>query len=183
MEAQLLLWLHGHGNAALDALFVLTHVLGSLPFCVALVLAAAAWHGRRREGRHTRLWVAVGIGVWVLQKGLKLWWGRPRPELWPRLVEQDGFSFPSGHALASAAFYPLLAWVLAQRYPRRAGPLYALGFGLPLAIGIGRLYLGLHWPSDVLAGWVLGGLLSTAAVARLTRGDGPASPVDPADGP
>lgn len=98
---------------------------------------------------------------------------RARPDLWPRLGAwpplegPGGHSFPSGHALASATFYPLLAAELARRRPELKGLAYACGVGLPAFIGVGRLYLGVHWPSDVLAGWTLGALQALLATRAL----------------
>jgi len=63
---------------------------------------------------------------------------------------------PSSHAVASATFYPLLAWSIGRRFGRMRKPAYAAAAFLPLFIGVGRLYLGVHWPTDVLIGWTLG---------------------------
>jgi undecaprenyl-diphosphatase len=100
-------------------------------------------------------------------EALKAVVARPRPALWPWLVPQAGFSFPSGHALAAASFYPVLAWEAGCVRPLRRrwfAVLAALGV---LWLGLGRLYLGVHWPSDVLAGWALGAAQSGLALAGL----------------
>lgn len=160
-EATLLLSIHGLSSPFLDMLFRLSHEIGTLRFCAVLVLAATAWHGLRGERREALAWLGVGLATLILFLSLKPAFARPRPELWPRLVGDTGFSFPSGHALASATFYPLLAWVTLRL--RRAA--FALvGIGLPLFIGFGRLYLGVHWPTDVLAGWALGAAQAAAAL-------------------
>jgi undecaprenyl-diphosphatase len=69
------------------------------------------------------------------------------------LVEEPGFSFPSGHALAAATIFPIVAGAVG---PPSLGKLARTAAGaLAAYVGVGRLYLGLHWPSDVLAGWAL----------------------------
>jgi undecaprenyl-diphosphatase len=95
--------------------------------------------------------------------------GRTRPELWPRIIEVSSFSFPSGHALAGMSLYPLLGWMALRSRPVGQWVGFACGAFVGAFIGVGRLYLGVHWPSDVLAGWVLGLALSVGAVAWLRR--------------
>jgi undecaprenyl-diphosphatase len=167
MEATFLQWIHACANPLLDAAFWLSHQLGRFEFCVALVLAAAAWHLGRGERSWALTWVAVGAGVALSQTGLKELVQRPRPELWPRLISEGSFSFPSGHAMASAAFYPLLAHDAAAHRPEWRRLAYAVGALLALFVGVGRLYLGVHWPTDVLAGWTLGLALALVAVRLL----------------
>lgn len=164
-ETALLLSIHGLSSPLLDMLFRLSHELGTLPFSAVLVLAAVAWHRRCGERREALAWLVVGLTTLVLHLSLKPIFGRPRPDLWPRLVGDSDFSFPSGHALVSAAFYPLLAWVTLRL---RRVAFVLVGVGLPLFVGFGRLYLGVHWPTDVLAGWTLGAAQAAAAI-RWTR--------------
>ena len=167
MEADLLLWIHRHASPALDAAFVLSWVFGTRRFCVPLVLIAVAWHLARRERREALAWAAVGLAVAVLPELLKAVFARPRPALWPWLLPTTGYAFPSGHAVAGTAFYPLLGWLaLRHRGLGRVGYLAGALFGV--YVGVGRLYLGVHWPSDVLAGWALGAALSGGAVVALT---------------
>jgi undecaprenyl-diphosphatase len=150
-------------------LFVLSHVLGSLPVGIGIVLLAALAERTRGEVAGARTWIVLGLTTPLLFAGIKEIVGRPRPDLWPRLVEPGGWSFPSGHALASATFFPVLAWTLSRRFPGYAPVLWSLGLALPLVIGLGRLYLGVHWPTDVLAGWAMGSLQSVLAIAWLRR--------------
>jgi membrane-associated phospholipid phosphatase len=170
METRLLLWIHGLSRPALDDLFVFSHVLGTLPFCVALVAGAALWHRVRGERREAALWIVLGLTTYLVQAGLKAALARPRPALWIPLVTETNFAFPSGHALAAATFYPLLAYLATRGAPRAAKAVgYLLAAAVALYIGVGRLYLGVHWPSDVLAGWILGILQTAAGVLWLER--------------
>lgn len=113
-----------------------------------------------------RLWLTAAavvaaslIGGWAvdLVKGLVL---RARPELVPHLVDASGYSFPSGHATSSAVVYLTLAALAGQVTRDRAARRYLLVVAVLLAgaIGCSRVYLGVHWPSDVIAGWSFGTL-------------------------
>ena len=132
-------------------------------------------------------WLAAGFGAWLLQEGLKRVFDRPRPDLWPRLLvfppvaDPNSLSFPSGHALASAALYPLLAYLLTRHASATARRVaLAVGAAISLWIGFGRLYLGAHWPSDVLAGWTIGAVLAFVAVRGLDALPPPPPPGPPA---
>jgi membrane-associated phospholipid phosphatase len=168
MEAEVLLAIHSHASPLLDRLFIVSHQLGTLWFLGPLVLAVALWHGKRGETREGWIWILAGVSTVLIQDIVKILVARPRPGLWPRLVPEAWFSFPSGHALASATLYPLLAWDLTrtQRPAVRAFAL-AAGVALSLFIGFGRLYLGVHWPTDVAAGWAIGALQAMLAIRQL----------------
>jgi undecaprenyl-diphosphatase len=99
--------------------------------------------------------VAMGIGLSTLLKGLFL---RPRPDLVAHLVEVQTTSFPSGHAMNSAIVYLTLGGLLARAEKRRPLRIYliAAAIALTVTVGFSRVYLGVHWPSDVAAGWCVG---------------------------
>ncbi len=158
-----MLRVHAHANPWLDVLFVASDALATVRFCGLLVLLVIAVHALRREPRAALVWCLLGASVMALQSGLKQFIDRPRPRLWPWLVSASGPAMPSGHALASAAFYPLLGHLLARWHPPGARVYRAFGWLLPPLIGCGRVYLGVHWPSDVLVGWALGALLGGLA--------------------
>jgi len=167
-----MLWIHRHGRPVLDTAFVFSANLGSFWLCTPLTLLAAAWHLRRRENLEARAWVALAILVGALPELLKLAIGRPRPRLWPWLLPAFESSFPSGHSVAGAAFYPFLGWLALRGHDRGAAG-YALGLVVAAYVGVGRMYVGVHWPSDVLAGWVLGVAISAATVWRLGEAQRP----------
>jgi len=125
----------------------------------------------RRDARMALAWLLVGAATFLIPELLKHAIARPRPMLWPRLVHLGGFSCPSGHAVGSTAFYPLLAWDALRSFPRMVWASYAIGFVPAVFIGVGRMYLGVHWPSDVVAGWALGTVLSACAVVWIEAGE------------
>lgn len=101
--------------------------------------------------------VAVTGGV-ALSEGMKHLFARPRPELVAHLVEVQTASFPSGHAMLSAVTYLTLGALLARIQSRNRLKAYVVSVAilLTLMVGASRIYLGVHWPTDVLAGWCAG---------------------------
>ncbi|HEY6554559.1 MAG TPA: phosphatase PAP2 family protein [Vicinamibacteria bacterium] len=181
MDTAILLWIHRHANVAFDVAALFSWLLGTMWFCAPLTLVAVGVHLRRREGREAVAWLLLAISAAVLTELLKAAVGRPRPTLWPWLLPTTGYSFPSGHAIVGAAFYPFLGW-LVLRSRDRGGFGYVLGFAIGAFVGVGRMYVGVHWPSDVLAGWAIGLALSLGAIAWLNRSTTLNKP-GPPDGP
>lgn len=127
-------------------------------------------------------WIGASVlGASLINAGLKIWLHRPRPTVVPHLAVVSNASFPSGHAMISSATYLTLAIMIAEVQPRRSARLYAVCAAsvLVLLIGCSRVYLGVHWPSDVLAGWVFGGswALGVFAINRLLTHPKPRRPL------
>jgi undecaprenyl-diphosphatase len=134
-------------------------------------LAFLLYAGKRAEAG----WIALSmVGSALIDGLLKQWIARPRPELVPHLALVHDPSFPSGHAMISAALYLTLALMLAEAERGLAARVGLVAFfGLiVLLIGISRVYLGVHWPSDVLAGWCFGAVWALLVFAgnRWLRG-------------
>lgn len=130
-------------------------------------LSGLVWLLYRRQ-RAEAAWIAVSlIGATLISNSLKYVIGRPRPALVPHLVQVNNASFPSGHSLVSAALYITLALMLAEGARSWAARGAIVGFGafLVLLIGCSRVYLGVHWPSDVLGGWCFGTAWALAVFA------------------
>ena len=106
------------------------------------------------------LWLLLGavLGALLLSSLLKYGYARPRPELVPHGSLVITPSFPSGHSTLSAATYLTLGVLVARVLPERRLKAFAILFAATLAglVGASRVYLGVHWPTDVLAGWTLG---------------------------
>lgn len=93
----------------------------------------------------------IGLNIW-----LKNVFGRVRPALWERIVDVNSFSFPSGHAMVSLVVYGYLGYLLIANFHSWSGLIFFLTALLILAIGFSRLYLGVHWLTDVIAGYAAG---------------------------
>ncbi|WP_395394229.1 phosphatase PAP2 family protein [Novosphingobium sp. BL-8A] len=165
----------------------LTALGGSLLITSFTTMAVVAlfWLKCRREAVLLALTVLTGSVVNTLLKAL---FGRPRPEIVPHLTEAGGASFPSGHSFNSASTYIALALAFAALSPR-AGvrhTLIAAAIVLSMMIAWSRVWLGVHWPSDVMAGWLGGAAWAFTAsallyrpaqrVAAITRPDSPEQP-------
>ena len=130
---------------------------------IAAVLAIAVCASRR----HWRGALTVALALAVSQMTvtvLKVTMERPRPEQTEALADPSGFSFPSGHAATAVAVYAVLALVAARGLTGVAR-LAVAGAGTlaVIAIGASRVYLGVHYPTDVVAGWLVGGAIALAA--------------------
>ncbi len=132
--------------------------LGGVGVLSAVTLAVVGYLVLTRK-RHAAATVAVAVmsGL-VLSQALKWGFARPRPDLVPHGQTVYTQSFPSGHAMLSAVVYLTLGALLARTQPRRRVKLYFLAVAgvLTMVVGVSRVYLGVHWPTDVLAGWAVG---------------------------
>lgn len=144
-------WMRAMHAPAPDRFFLIASKLGYewgvVPFDVLLVVVLAAMR-RYREGLFAGLSLA---GSGLLNLAAKQYFGRERPPLWESLAPEGTYSFPSGHAMGSmtlAAVLVLLAWPTRWRWP-----VLLLMLAFVIAVGASRVYLGVHYPSDILAGW------------------------------
>lgn len=132
--------------------------LGSPTVLTLVVLLACGYLVSQRRPYLALLALSV-IGSGTLAANLlKNWFDRARPDVVPHLVPAYSLSFPSGHAADSAIVYLTLAMLITHtetRQPTRIF-LFSSAIVLTVMIGLTRLYLGVHWPSDVLAGWIFG---------------------------
>ncbi|MBD0319902.1 MAG: phosphatase PAP2 family protein [Gemmatimonadetes bacterium] len=178
-DAPILRYLHAFSTPARDrAMEVVSlagYEYGVIPLAGIVFLALLA---RGRRGDALFFGVAMA-GTGALNQSGKLFFQRARPDLWLSPAPEHTFSFPSGHAMGSmalAAALAVLAWPTRWRW-------WAIGIGglFTLVVGLSRVYLGVHYPSDVLAGWlaslawVVG--LSTVAYGRAAKPVEQATPV------
>ena len=178
-DEPILRYVHGHASPGLDAAMIfisaIGHEWGVVPLAVVIFLALLVW---RKRGNALFWALAVG-GAGLLNTGAKLFFRRNRPDLWESVAPEHTYSFPSGHSMGSMAFVAalaVLAWPTRWRWWA-----IVLGGVFTLLVGFSRVYLGVHFPSDVVAGWsaslawVLG--LSQLAYGRLVKPRSQSTPV------
>ncbi len=161
--------LHGFATPVTTTVFLVITALGSLETVALLGLAVAAYYGRKRRWLHVRVWLAALIGGFALNQLLKAFFARPRPVFEDPLVLESTYSFPSGHAMESMALYGMLAY-FAVRASSTWRARTAVVFGaaiLVLLIGFSRMYLGVHYLSDVAAGYAAGGAWLSACITGM----------------
>ena len=153
-DLDLLRLMHDRRGPVLDVPMLALSAVGGGAGLAALVAALAfALHRRGRRADAVFLVVAVG-GAAAIELAAKLTFARPRPGLWESAWPAVGYSFPSGHAMESTALAVALA--LLARDSRWRWWALACGAAFALGVGVSRVYLGVHYPSDVVAGWCAG---------------------------
>lgn len=142
--------------------------LGGVAVLLTVTLAAAGYLWFSGKTHALLLLLTSTSGGWALMVGLKHWFDRPRPSVVPHLMLAKSSSFPSGHAVLSAVVYLTLGAILARMAKTTALKLYIICVSLAVSaiVGVSRVFLGVHYPSDVLAGWVFG--LSWATLCWLS---------------
>lgn len=177
VDQAVLLWIRRHQAPWLDALALLGAGLGSGAAMWTLLLSGTAflWYSRHHYST-VLLWISL-LGGRLLNRVLKESFDRPRP----RLVDGDlsllgwqiGFprsaSFPSGHAMGAMVMYGTLAYLIVRLEPTRRMRRFTLAMAALLVLGIGlsRVYLAVHYPSDVLAGYLAGFIWATSCVLAI----------------
>ena len=154
-DEMVLLWIHWYSPGWLDEVMRFVTVLGD--YWVVVPLLAVATYAFYRKGRtiSARLLVICTVGGIVLTTTLKTVFQRDRPELFDSGYTAAFYSFPSGHATIAVGFYGTLTLLVAWRLRGlRRWAVVLAGVTLVLLIGFSRLYLGVHYPTDVLAGFL-----------------------------
>lgn len=158
-DESILRFMGENGAPWLDSTALEVTALGArvVVYMVVLVASAFLWQSRHHYSA-ALLWVSV-FGAGLINTVLKVSFNRPRPDVFPWRTQHVGLaSFPSGHAMTSMVVYGTLAFLIARLAPtpllRRLT--WALAVFVIVIVGLSRLYLGVHYPSDVLAGFVIG---------------------------
>ena len=176
LDAAVLSFMIDHRNAVLTAILIVITYAGGTVAMGVLTVVAAGWLGWRREWSDATLVAVAGAGALILIPVTKGLIGRDRPPVASHLVVQMTPAFPSGHALGSLTVVGAVTFVALARLPTRSGRVLftCAGTLFVLTVGISRLYLGVHWATDVLGGWLLGATwlvlcLTTSTLVTLGR--------------
>jgi undecaprenyl-diphosphatase len=154
-----LLWMNARASPQLTgfALNVSALGAGTVVWLVVIVASVFLWSTRHRWSV-ALLWVSI-VGSGLINASMKLFFNRPRPQLFPWRAPYAGLSsFPSGHSMTAMVCYATLAYLVARLEPSRflRRFTFVLAGLIILAIGLSRMYLGVHYPTDVLAGFTMG---------------------------
>jgi membrane-associated phospholipid phosphatase len=158
VDGAVALWLHTHATGFATEVQSAVTQLGGASVLLAVTLVAVVALLVRRRMAHAALMGAALAGGEGLNMALKAAFERPRPSFSDPIATAAGFSFPSGHAMVALTVYGALAFVIAAgtRSRRARAFVYAAAAVLVLAIGFSRIYLGVHYLSDVLAAYGAG---------------------------
>lgn len=146
------------GGPGVEAAIMHLSGLGSGAVTTLVAVIAVAFLCLAGRWRFAGLVVACAVGTLLVMMMLKGIYDRPRPTIVTAIDPPGDESFPSGHSMISSALYPTLAVLIARALPTRRLRVFTVACGVFMAgmIGISRLYLGVHYPTDVLAGWTVG---------------------------
>jgi undecaprenyl-diphosphatase len=174
-------WLIERRSPGLTAVLTACTTIGSSPVLVALAFGVTSWLAVARHRREAFLVAGTTLGALVLSPLLKGAIERARPDS-GHLVQVNSWAYPSGHSLTSTAVIGVLTVLAASRLTARTAraAVVVAGVLLIVAVGVSRIYLGVHWPTDVLAGWLIGAVwlvicLTIYASPGLLRRGGPPS--------
>src|SRR5829696_8023158 len=159
-------YLHAHASPPLTTFFLVVTAFGSIETIVLLGVIVAAFLAWGRRWLFLGSWLAAVAGSAVLNQLLKGLFARPRPHFDHPLLVETSYSFPSGHAMESFVVYGMLAYfaVLALRtWESRVGVVFGAAL-MVMLIGFSRMYLGVHYFSDVIAGYAAGGVWLSALI-------------------
>lgn len=162
---------HGTASEPLTQFFIVISIAGSAAFLTVAFLVVSALFLYFRRWRSAAILAIVMLGEIILEPALKHLYERARPEPYFGYTIPTSYSFPSGHALASVCFYGTLALILSLHIASGSARIviWTVTILLVLLIGTSRVYLGVHYPTDVIAGYVTGTVWLTAAWIAFSR--------------
>jgi membrane-associated phospholipid phosphatase len=156
LDTRIAIAVHHHQAVPLDILAITFTLLGSGAFLIAAVAATCYWSYRRGRRSYILIVVANCVIAWILNPLLKLFFERARPTLFEVIARPDTYSFPSGHSMSAVVVYGALAAITIALRPTAKPLAVIVAMIMIIGIGVSRVYLGAHWPMDVVAGWASG---------------------------
>ncbi|MGB7248103.1 MAG: phosphatase PAP2 family protein [Phormidesmis sp.] len=166
-DKTILLAIHKLSSPVLDTIMLGITRVGDPRTVVPLTLVVLGLLVWKRYFLEAKFFAIDTFGGAALSYFLKLVFSKQRPQLWTSPITETTFSYPSGHALGSIVLYGFLSYILATIYPRYAKMFYLAASLLIVLIGLSRLYLGVHWPTDIVAGYGVGFVWVTVCISLL----------------
>lgn len=161
LDLAILTTIHAHATPFWDTAVLFVTALGGAVFVVPIVIILVGLLYAQKKFQAARIVMFIAGGAGVINILLKLFFQRDRPSLWESVVVETSYSFPSGHAMASSAL--ALSLMLITRHTKWRRLVVIVGSFYILIVGFTRVYLGVHYPSDILAGWCVSLLWATIA--------------------
>jgi len=152
-DRRLSLAVHSIDTDLLDVVMIVFTAIGTGPCLYASIAVVSILALRRKLWPLAVLLLGNALLALLTNTLLKLWFVRQRPTLFDEIARPTTYSFPSGHAMSAMAVFGGIAAVLIGLYPRARWPIVAAASIVIAGVGLSRVYLGVHWPSDVIAGW------------------------------
>jgi undecaprenyl-diphosphatase len=156
LDTAIAMAVHHRQSVALDYLMITLTAIGTGPTLIAVMLAISIWCWRRKRKSYILIFIANCVIAFILNPILKALFSRARPTLFEVVTRPETFSFPSGHSMSAMVVYGGLAAVVIALRPTWRPVAVITAAIIILGVGISRVYLGAHWPFDVLAGWAAG---------------------------
>ncbi len=156
LDTKILLAIQKLHTPLFDNIILGITLLGEPAFLLLICLASRftpIYKNRPQEADALAITTLGSIGLIIALKSI---FARIRPALWDWILHVGHYSFPSGHAMLSMVVYGFIAYSLAEQYPQYKKQIFASAIALILAVGFSRLYLGVHWATDVTAGYGIG---------------------------
>jgi undecaprenyl-diphosphatase len=169
LDTQIAIWIHTRQSTVLDVIMILFTKIGSGPALIAAIAAVSFWSYKRGRNSYILILCANAVIAMVVTPILKAIFARARPTLFEVIKRPDTFSFPSGHSMSAVVIFGSIAAVIIALRPSSKVPVTIAAGVLMVCIGFSRVYLGAHWPMDVLAGWASGVPFLIAAVHIIHR--------------
>lgn len=155
IDLKILEILHININPGVFKIMDFISFIGSPKFLIPVITIVTIYTLYKKRYFISKLLIASSLGSWILNYILKFIFNRSRPFDY-FLVEQGGLSYPSGHSMVSMSMYLTIAYLLIKYKNTNRKLAYTIATLLVFIMGISRLYLGVHWPTDVIGGFIMG---------------------------
>ena len=166
-DESLLEIIHSNTNPYLLSLMKFISFIGSGYFLVPVISIGVIYSLKKNERYISKLLLLSSLGSWIVNFLLKQIFHRTRP-LDFILVKQGGLSYPSGHSMVTMSMYLTISYLLSKKYENKKTLIYSLSTIFILLMGISRMYLGVHWPTDIIGGYI-GGYLFFSLYINLIK--------------